>query len=132
MGMGKTLMALSTILFHRMSPQSSLSEFSNLPPVKATLIITPTTILNQWIQETERNCPDLSFYIFQVPPLLVSHFRVQKASLLIRMIIISHFSLIMILYLLPIKCFKRNFMLLKLAERGNEEILDLYLGDPVP
>jgi E3 ubiquitin-protein ligase SHPRH len=50
MGLGKTLMAISLILLHK-AP--------HVCPNPATLIITPISILYQWIQEIETHCPTL-------------------------------------------------------------------------
>ena len=65
MGMGKTLMALSTICLHKLKDPKTLADHAgDLLPIKANLIVTPQSILAQWIQETEKNTPNLSFYTY--------------------------------------------------------------------
>jgi SNF2 family DNA or RNA helicase len=82
MGVGKTVMMLALVLHHKPSSTSmpSLKEFKsytqdsyyldkaptqNLVVSNGTLIVTPQSILFQWISEINRHAPSLSHFIFQ-------------------------------------------------------------------
>ncbi|KAJ3327852.1 hypothetical protein HDU91_004253, partial [Kappamyces sp. JEL0680] len=64
MGMGKTLMILSTILLHPFDASQIRDNHQNLQPGKTTLIITPAAILSQWMQETHKNTSGISTFYF--------------------------------------------------------------------
>lgn len=62
---GKTLMVLSTVLLNPLTPNTYLSNDSNgLFVSKSTVIITPTTILYQWVDEL-KHVPSLTFLIYE-------------------------------------------------------------------
>jgi len=63
MGLGKTLEVISLILLHQ-RPQSPVMVFDpflgqQLLSTSATLIIAPTTLLDQWLSELKRHAPSL-------------------------------------------------------------------------
>lgn len=63
MGMGKTLMVIALILLHSKFPM--INYPNNLEKSKGTLIITPSTLTSQWLNEIERNAPQLNHYFYQ-------------------------------------------------------------------
>ncbi|EPX73194.1 ATP-dependent DNA helicase [Schizosaccharomyces octosporus yFS286] len=71
MGMGKTLEILSLILFHQRSKDNLFG--TQYDPVlkkdvilsRATLIITPSTIIDQWISEVELHVPSLKLFHYK-------------------------------------------------------------------
>ncbi|WBW73255.1 DNA-dependent ATPase/ ubiquitin-protein ligase E3 Irc20 [Schizosaccharomyces osmophilus] len=71
MGMGKTLEILSLILFHQPSMDQLLNTQydpilnKDLVLSKATLIITPSTIIDQWISEVELHVPSLKIFHYK-------------------------------------------------------------------
>lgn len=76
MGLGKTIEMLALVLLNPFDSTRSLewqlpttadSEFAPVP-IKATLIITPAVILNQWVQEVETHSPHLKVFIYDGVP----------------------------------------------------------------
>ena len=63
MGLGKTLEIISLILLHRRpeGPQMVTDTFlrKDLLATRATLIVTPSTLLEQWLEEFSRHAPKL-------------------------------------------------------------------------
>ncbi|KAL1880224.1 hypothetical protein VTK73DRAFT_6052 [Phialemonium thermophilum] len=63
MGLGKTLEIIGLLLLHQRPPEPSLVFDPylgrNLRPTGATLLITPSTLLDQWLSELERHAPHL-------------------------------------------------------------------------
>jgi len=63
MGLGKTVELISLVSLHKFTGEATkvVDEFSGneVTPCKATLIITPPAILEQWMQELERHAPSL-------------------------------------------------------------------------
>ncbi|KAK0720531.1 SNF2 family N-terminal domain-containing protein [Lasiosphaeris hirsuta] len=63
MGLGKTLEVIALVLLHQ-RPEASAMVFDpytsrELLPTSATLIVTPSTLLDQWISELNRHAPTL-------------------------------------------------------------------------
>jgi E3 ubiquitin-protein ligase SHPRH len=68
MGLGKTLEIISLILLHP-RPDSLTSVFDSnlarqLPVARATLIIVPASLLDQWLSELDRHAPTLSVHYY--------------------------------------------------------------------
>ncbi len=66
MGLGKTIMVLSTILLNPYKKSTSViaDNPSKKLVCKATLIITPASILHQWAQESKKNVQGLKVMIY--------------------------------------------------------------------
>ncbi|KAI1330062.1 SNF2 family N-terminal domain-containing protein [Xylariaceae sp. FL0255] len=70
MGLGKTVEVISLILSHTRNPSYLVDlDFESrervLFPSKATLIVTPSTLVNQWLSELERHAPSLVVMVYQ-------------------------------------------------------------------
>ncbi|GAM83429.1 hypothetical protein ANO11243_014170 [Dothideomycetidae sp. 11243] len=63
MGLGKTCEMLSLVCLNKRHPEEDISAFKDvgLLPTRATLIVTPMTILQQWKDEIERHAPHLVY-----------------------------------------------------------------------
>jgi hypothetical protein len=59
MGLGKTVETLALMLLNPMRNSGLESHAGGLPYGKATVIITPSAILTQWISEIEKHAPSL-------------------------------------------------------------------------
>lgn len=66
MGLGKTLEMIALISLHRRNMEEAESQnwtdvygSANITPTRATLIVTPTPIVQQWMEELQRHAPEL-------------------------------------------------------------------------
>ncbi|KAB5563297.1 SNF2 family N-terminal domain-containing protein [Coniochaeta sp. 2T2.1] len=85
MGLGKTLEIISLILLHRRSAERP-EVFDpylgrQLPVSKGTLIVTPPSLLDQWIAEIGRHAPGLKIMQYSGLPSMASGKRDEKAIL---------------------------------------------------
>ncbi|KAJ3000163.1 hypothetical protein HDV02_000446 [Globomyces sp. JEL0801] len=62
MGLGKTIMLLSLVLFHSLQNTPLLYNALEPPLIKTTLVITPSVIKAQWIQEITKHTKQLIYY----------------------------------------------------------------------
>ncbi|RPA80098.1 hypothetical protein BJ508DRAFT_415585 [Ascobolus immersus RN42] len=72
MGLGKTVELLALVLLnqrpHMDAPAEKLVDYyteREVTPIKATLIVSPVTILHQWISEIKRHTPYIRVYHYQ-------------------------------------------------------------------
>ena len=68
MGLGKTVETISLILAHKRPPVTStiLDEYTaeELRPTSATLIVTPVTLIKQWVSEFGKHAPNLRVMVY--------------------------------------------------------------------
>ncbi|GAO50610.1 hypothetical protein G7K_4734-t1 [Saitoella complicata NRRL Y-17804] len=69
MGLGKTLEIISLILLHQCcsTPNESVYDVwsdATVTSTKATLVITPPSILNQWLSECQKHAPSLKIGVY--------------------------------------------------------------------
>lgn len=69
MGLGKTVELMALLRLHKprgITGKTVLDEFGNeIPSSRATLIITPSTILQQWQSELTRHAPSLKVHVYK-------------------------------------------------------------------
>jgi E3 ubiquitin-protein ligase SHPRH len=68
MGLGKTVEVIALISLHKRSLgafKTKVVSSEELPPSSATLIITPPSILSQWISELQRHSPALKAFNYR-------------------------------------------------------------------
>lgn len=87
MGLGKTVELLALISLHR-RPQADYQKVRDLPsdtvvtPSRATLIVTPSSLHQQWMSELARHAPRLAVYHYQGIP--TGHQRTAPRVLSVR------------------------------------------------
>lgn len=84
MGLGKTLEIISLILLHRRPAEVGPEVFDRylgrqLRVGKGTLIVTPPSLLDQWLSETRRHAPELAVMHYAGLPPMASGKRNEKA-----------------------------------------------------
>jgi E3 ubiquitin-protein ligase SHPRH len=82
MGLGKTVEMIALISLHKRPLDAfgtTTVSSEELPPSSATLIITPPSILPQWISELQRHSPTLRFFNYRG---IKSHPELDHAQLL--------------------------------------------------
>lgn len=84
MGLGKTLEIISLILLHRRPAGEGREVFDRylgrqLRVAKGTLIVTPPSLLDQWLSETRRHAPDLAVMHYPGLPPMASGKRNERA-----------------------------------------------------
>ncbi|KAI2623305.1 SNF2 family N-terminal domain-containing protein [Hypoxylon sp. NC1633] len=67
MGLGKTVEIISLICLHTRQDISDLNNFAprNVRPSGATLIITPTSLKDQWVAELHKHAPHLKLMVYE-------------------------------------------------------------------
>jgi E3 ubiquitin-protein ligase SHPRH len=85
MGLGKTLEIISLILLHRRPERSDIVHDPylgrQLRVGKATLIVTPPSLLDQWLSEVRRHAPELTVMHYRGLPPMASGKRDEKATI---------------------------------------------------
>jgi E3 ubiquitin-protein ligase SHPRH len=84
MGLGKTVEMISLISLHKRSNEGSpkvFDQFTNryVQPTGASLIITPPSILQQWISEIKRHAPHIKVFHYEG---IKAHSKVNASDLL--------------------------------------------------
>lgn len=84
MGLGKTLEIISLVLLHRRPEPENNEIFDSylgrkIRPAKGTLIVTPPSLLDQWLSEVRRHAPHLEVMHYAGLPPSTSGKRDEKA-----------------------------------------------------